>query len=106
MGGQASTLASCSACVQQYDIRASVLHHPANGQLPYGNIGVNISIPTAAFTSSGDSISSPSPSPSAMGTIIETLGLGGGLNRMGLGSGVVPGIFVPAAANGGDLLVC
>jgi hypothetical protein len=56
MGGQASTLASSSACVKQYDIRASVLHHPANGQLPYGNIGVNISIPTAAFTSSGDSI--------------------------------------------------
>lgn len=56
MGGQSSANAATEKCTQQYDIRAAVLHHPADGKTVDGNIGVNISIPTASFTSSGDGI--------------------------------------------------
>lgn len=56
MGGQSTSNAATKACTQEYDIRAAVLHHSANGQTKYGNIGTNISVPTASFTSSGDGI--------------------------------------------------
>ena len=57
MGGQATALSAGAACAQRWDIRAAVLHHPASGALPGGaNIGVNMSVPVAGFTSSGDSI--------------------------------------------------
>jgi len=59
MGGQSTTIAASSKCSQEYDIRAGVIHHPANGELShgqFGNIGENVSIPMAAFTSSGDGI--------------------------------------------------
>ena len=55
MGGQSSTLAANTACTKQYDIRAVAIHHPATGAtLPHGNAGANITVPLAAFTSSGD----------------------------------------------------
>jgi len=56
MGGQATTLASCAACAKKWDIRSACLHHSANGDTTVGNIGVNVSVPLAAFTSSGDGI--------------------------------------------------
>lgn len=56
MGGQATTITSCAECAQKWNIRAAALHHPADGKTPAGNIGVNASIPLAAFTSSGDGI--------------------------------------------------
>lgn len=56
MGGQATALAAGSACAKAWDIRAAALHHPAAGTVPWGNVGSNISVPVAAFTSSGDSI--------------------------------------------------
>jgi len=56
MGGQATTITASDACAKQWNIKAAALHHPADGKTPAGNIGVNVSIPLAAFTSSGDSI--------------------------------------------------
>jgi hypothetical protein len=56
MGGQGAAQAATGTCPQQWGVRAAVLHHPANGQLPWGNIGENMSIPVAGYTSSGDSI--------------------------------------------------
>ena len=57
MGGQAAALASGAGCTKQWDIRAAALHHPASGDIgAAGNIGVNISVPVAAFTTSGDGI--------------------------------------------------
>jgi hypothetical protein len=57
MGGQAAAVAASAACAKQWNVKASVLHHPASGQLPSGaNIGVNISMPIGGFSSSGDSI--------------------------------------------------
>jgi len=64
MGGQSTVVASCEACAYKYGIVAAALHHPATGQLENlgggGNIGSNVSIPTAVFTSSGDHICSAS----------------------------------------------
>ena len=61
MGGQSTVVASCEACAYKYGIVAAALHHPATGKLSGGgNIGSNISIPTAVFTSSGDHICSAS----------------------------------------------
>ena len=59
MGGQSTTIASCEACTKKYGIRAAAIHHAANGALAHGesgNIGSNVSVPIAAFTSSGDGI--------------------------------------------------
>jgi len=56
MGGQSTTNAATKACTQAYDIRAAVIHHSANGDTGHGNIGSNVSIPTASFTSTGDNI--------------------------------------------------
>ena len=57
MGGQAAALASGAGCSKKWDIRAAALHHPASGDIgAAGNIGFNISVPFAAFTTSGDGI--------------------------------------------------
>ena len=58
MGGQATALAACYACANKYGIVAAALHHPAPGALAGGthNIGANITVPTAVFTSGGDNI--------------------------------------------------
>jgi len=57
MGGQATALSASAACARAWGIRAAVLHHNANGNVTGGgNVGVNISVPIAAFTSDGDSI--------------------------------------------------
>ena len=56
MGGQATTMSASSACAKKWDIRAAALHHPEIGSLPWGNTGVNMSVPVAAFTSSGDNL--------------------------------------------------
>ena len=65
MGGQATAITASKNCVVQHfgaRIKAAVLHHAANGAVGGGptpgktNVGTNVSIPTAAFTSSGDSI--------------------------------------------------
>jgi dienelactone hydrolase len=56
MGGQAVTLAANDACTRLWDIRAVAVHHPASGVLPDGNMGVNVSVPIAGFTSSGDTV--------------------------------------------------
>mmetsp|Transcript_13893 Transcript_13893/g.23027 ORF Transcript_13893/g.23027 Transcript_13893/m.23027 type:complete len:323 (-) Transcript_13893:375-1343(-) len=56
MGGQATTVAASAECTQQWNIKAVALHHPAEPETRDGNIGVNISVPAIAFTSSGDSI--------------------------------------------------
>jgi hypothetical protein len=60
MGGQASTVSAGSGCAAQWDIRAAALIHPASGVLPGGqNSGSGMSVPTAAFTSTGDHLCSP-----------------------------------------------
>jgi pimeloyl-ACP methyl ester carboxylesterase len=60
MGGQASTISAGAACAAQWDIRAAALIHPAAGDLPGGsNSGAGMSVPTAAFTSTGDHLCSP-----------------------------------------------
>jgi dienelactone hydrolase len=58
MGGQATAMSASPACAARWGVRAAVLHHPADGELPAGggHIGVNMSVPVASFTSSGDSI--------------------------------------------------
>lgn len=56
MGGQATTMSASAACAAKWDIRAAALHHPEIGALPWGNTGANISLPVAAFTSSGDNL--------------------------------------------------
>ena len=59
MGGQATAVAAGAACAERWGIKAAVLHHPANGNVSggaAGNVGANMSVPVAAFTSSGDSI--------------------------------------------------
>lgn len=56
MGGQSTANAATKACTEAYDIRAAVIHHAADGKTIHGNIGSNISIPTASFTSTGDGI--------------------------------------------------
>ena len=60
MGGQASTVSAGAACAAQWGIRAAALIHPASGNLPGGsNSGAGMSVPTAAFTSTGDHLCSP-----------------------------------------------
>jgi pimeloyl-ACP methyl ester carboxylesterase len=60
MGGQVSSIAASGGCAAQWDIRAAALIHPEIGALPDGrNSGANMSVPTAAFTSSGDSLCPP-----------------------------------------------
>jgi len=55
MGGQAATLAAGAGCAAQWDIRAAAIHHAAEGRISAtGNIGANVSVPLAAFTTSGD----------------------------------------------------
>jgi dienelactone hydrolase len=54
MGGQAAAVAAGAACTEQWGIKAAVLHHPATGDIPGGNVGSNMSVPVAGFTSSGD----------------------------------------------------
>lgn len=56
MGGQAATIAASAACTARWGIKAAVLHHPASGATPAGNVGVNISVPVIGMTSDGDSI--------------------------------------------------
>ena len=56
MGGQGAAMAGGAACAQQWGVKTVVLHHPASGTVPWGNIGSNISVPVAAFTTSGDAI--------------------------------------------------
>jgi hypothetical protein len=60
MGGQASTVSASAACAAQWGIRAAALIHPAAGNLPGGrSSGANMSVPTAAFTSTGDHLCAP-----------------------------------------------
>jgi len=56
MGGQSTANAAVKACVDEFDIRAAVIHHSADGKTVHGNIGINITVPTASFTSTGDGI--------------------------------------------------
>jgi hypothetical protein len=58
MGGQAGVIAANAACTKRWNIKAAVLHHPATAVINNGtqNLAANISVPTAIFTSSGDSI--------------------------------------------------
>jgi len=56
MGGQATTIAASAACTAKWNIRSAVLHHPFDGTVPGGNLGSNISVPTAGFASTGDDI--------------------------------------------------
>jgi len=56
MGGQSTAYAAGDACAKMWDVRAAVLHHAASGiNGAHGlNIGSNITVPTASFTSTGD----------------------------------------------------
>ena len=58
MGGQSTAVAAGAACTRQWDIRAAVIHHPASGVngATGRNVGANITVPTASFTSSGDTV--------------------------------------------------
>jgi hypothetical protein len=57
MGGQGTTVAASAECTSKWNIKAAALHHPADSTTnKQGHIGVNISVPTIGFTSSGDSI--------------------------------------------------
>lgn len=54
MGGQATSLSAHYACAEKYNIKVAALHHSADGQTAIGNLGVNVSVPIAAFGSTGD----------------------------------------------------
>lgn len=57
MGGQAGVIAGNIQCTSRWNIKAIVLHHPFDAVINGNqNMGVNLSVPTAIFTSSGDSI--------------------------------------------------
>jgi hypothetical protein len=56
MGGQATTIVSSAPCAEKWNIKAVALHHPAEPETIYGNLGENISVPLIGFTSSGDGI--------------------------------------------------
>jgi hypothetical protein len=56
MGGQGAAQAAGGDCPKRWGVKTAVLHHPANCAVPGGNIGTNMTIPVAGFTSSGDSI--------------------------------------------------
>jgi dienelactone hydrolase len=72
MGGQVTTMSASSACAKKWDIRAAALVHPEIGALPWGNTGTNISIPVAAFTSSGDNLCPPSTTETTMAAFNAT----------------------------------
>jgi hypothetical protein len=54
MGGQAAAQAVTGSCPDTWGVKTAVLHHPANGDIPGGNIGTTT--PLFGMTSSGDSI--------------------------------------------------
>ena len=56
MGGQATVIAASAACAARWGIKSAALHHPFDGAVPGGNLGSNISVPTAGFASTGDDI--------------------------------------------------
>jgi hypothetical protein len=57
MGGQAGVIAASERCTRAHNITAVVLHHPFTAFTAGGvNLALNMSVPTAVFTSSGDSI--------------------------------------------------
>ena len=57
MGGQAAAIAAGARCAKQWNIRAVAIHHAASGVVEgAGNLGSNVSVPLAAFTTSGDGI--------------------------------------------------
>ena len=58
MGGQATGYAAGTACADEWNIRAAVLHHPANivNWASGANSGINVTAPVATFTSTGDKI--------------------------------------------------
>ena len=66
MGGQATTVAASAKCTEQWNIKAAALHHAALPETVDGNIGCNISIPTIAFTSSGDYVARAADSKAIM----------------------------------------
>jgi hypothetical protein len=57
MGGQSTAVAAGKACADAWDIRAAVIHHAASGVDGASgmNVGINLTVPTATFTSTGDS---------------------------------------------------
>lgn len=56
MGGQGAAQASTGSCPETWGVKTAVLHHPAKGDIPSGNIGANVTVPLFGMTSSGDSI--------------------------------------------------
>ena len=54
LGGQAAAVAATRDCPARWGVKTAVLHHPASGAVPSGNLGANVSVPLAAFTSDGD----------------------------------------------------
>ena len=56
MGGQATAVAAATSCTSAWDIRAAAIHHAADSTNGASgrNVGENISVPTASFTSTGD----------------------------------------------------
>jgi hypothetical protein len=56
MGGQSTAVAAGKSCTDEWDIRAAVIHHAASGVdgASGRNVGINITVPTASFTSTGD----------------------------------------------------
>jgi hypothetical protein len=57
MGGQSTAIASSLRCSERYGIRAAAIHHAASGDIGHDvNIGSNISVPSAFFTTTGDGI--------------------------------------------------
>lgn len=56
MGGQGAAQAATGSCPETWGVKTAVLHHPANGDIPGGNIGSNATVPLFGMTSSGDSI--------------------------------------------------
>jgi hypothetical protein len=54
LGGQGAAVAATGDCPARWGVKTAVLHHPASGELPGGNIGASMSVPVAAFTSDGD----------------------------------------------------
>ena len=66
MGGQATTMSANAACAKRWGIKAAALVHPEIGTLPWGNTGSNMSVPVAAFSSSGDHTCPPSTTETTM----------------------------------------
>jgi pimeloyl-ACP methyl ester carboxylesterase len=72
MGGQATSMSANAACAKKWDIKAAALVHPEIGTLPWGNTGSNISIPVAAFSSSGDHTCPPATTETTMAAFNAT----------------------------------